>query len=91
MRKSLKIFRPVIVASLLALTLNSAPASASHNDHSYVAPLAAFVAFSWLTHRSSHHHYRHNHYHNQRHYYQGHKRRYSRSSGSNHKRHSYSH
>ena len=91
MRQSLKKFRPVIVTSLLALTLNSTPASASHNNHGYVAPLAAFVAFSWLTHRSSSHHYRHNHYHNQRHYNQGHKPRHSHSSGSNRKRHSYSH
>jgi hypothetical protein len=90
MKQRLRKFRPVIVASLLALTLNSAPASASHNNHGYVAPLAAFVAFSLLTQRSSHHH-RHNHNYNQRHQYQGHKRRHSQSSGRSHKRHSYSH
>ena len=91
MRQSLRKIRPVIVVSLLALTLNSAPAIASHNDHGYVAPLAAFVAFSWLTQRSSHYHHRHHYSHKQRHHYQGHKRRHSQSTGRSHKRHSYSH
>ena len=91
LKHRLKIFRPVIATSLLVLALGSTPASASHNNHGYVAPLAAFVAFSWMTHRSSHHHHQRNHYHNQRHHYQGHKRRHSYSSGSSRKRHSYSH
>ncbi len=91
MRQNFKTVRPVVVASLLALTLISAPASASHNSHDYVAPLAAFIAFSWLTNRSSPHNYRYNRNYNQRHYYQERKRRHSYSYGSSQKRRSYSH
>ena len=91
LKHSVKNIRPVVATGLLLLTLGSTPASASHNSHGYMAPLAAFVAFSWLTHRSSHHHYQRHNYHNQSRHYQGHKRRHSHSSGSSRKRHSYSH
>ncbi len=85
-----KKLRVVFAGAMLALALNSTPATAHSNNHGYVAPLAAFVAFSWLSHHNHSRHY----YQHQRHghqYHGGHKRRYSQSSGGNHKRRSYSH
>ena len=84
-----KKLRIVLAGGMLALALNSTPATAHSNNHGYVAPLAAFVAFSWL---SYHNHRRRNYRPQGRdHNYHGNKRRYSYSSGGNHKRRSYSH
>ena len=84
-----KKLRLVFAGAMLALALNSTPATAHSNNRGYVAPLAAFVAFSWLSHHNhSRHYYRHQ---SRSHQYHGHKRRYSQSSGGNHKRRSYSH
>lgn len=86
-----KKLRVVFAGTMLALALHSAPATAHSNNHGYAAPLAAFVAFSWLSHHS-HHGHSHHYYHQSRsNHYHGHKRRHSYSSGGNHKRRNYSH
>ena len=83
--------RIMAASSLVVLALASAPANA-HHGHNYVAPLAAFIAFSALV---NHHHYRsHGHGHGYR-YGHGPGHRYGHVPGhryghKHHRRHSHS-
>ena len=79
--KGVKKIRLMAAAGLVTAALVSAPASAHHGGHNYVAPLAAFIALNALFH---HHHYR---YHHHRHY--GH--RHHRHHRPHHRKHSHSH
>ena len=71
--------RLVATAGLVMFALASNPAKANH-DHNYVAPLAAFIAFSALIHHDHKRHYG-------GHSHQGHKRHYGGHSHQDHQRH----
>ncbi len=72
--------RVMVVGSLFALAMISAPANADH-DHSIVAPAVAFIALSSILYHSHHRHHYHHHY-KRRHY--GYQPRHSSSYGGYH-------
>ena len=72
--------RIMVVSSLFALALVSAPTSADH-DHSLVAPAIAFIALSSIYYHNHHRHHYHQHY--KRHHY-GYQPRHSSSYGGYH-------
>jgi len=55
-------FRVMAATGLVVMVLASAPANANHG-HNYVAPLAAFIAFSAFVHNNNHSNHRHGHGH----------------------------
>ncbi len=74
--------RMMAAASVVVLTLASAPASA-HHGHNIVGPAVAFIALSALFHHGHHGHYgRH---------YGGHYGHYRPHRYKHHRRHSHSH
>ena len=81
--KGVKKTRLVAAAGLLTIALASAPASAHQGGHSYVAPLAAFIALNAFIHHNHHGHSQRWHY---RHH--GHHRPHHRK---HHRKHSHSH
>lgn len=81
--------RLLAATGLVTAALVSAPANA-HQEHNYIAPLAAFITLNALFH---HQHYRRHHYRHHGHHghHQPHYRKHSHSHGGyggpRHKRH----